>query len=171
MKKQIETRVLKVLHEKAPGQSLVEFVLVMPIFVLMLLGGTYTAFNFYQANMASDAIRQTSLKKLEMANNPNLVNGGTLVGYINGGTTKGSMNLGPMVDSVNFAAGGDYATFVVGMKTTRGIMNIVPGMTIQVNQAINKNLLLPANAGGAITRPANTPFMPFGAPVPPPWGV
>lgn len=151
------------------GQSLVEFILVMPIFILVLVGGTYTAFNFYQAQMASDAMRQTATRKLEMAANPDAVNAATLTGYINNGKTKGSMNLGAFVDKVTYADGGPYATFVIGNKQTAGVLNVIPGLKIQVTQAINRNLLLPANAGTATARPANTPWVPGGTPVVPPW--
>jgi hypothetical protein len=165
------TRPGKSEHRQHQGQSLIEFVLVMPIFVLLLVGGTFTAFNFYQAQMASDAVRQTALKKLEMAGNKDIVAADTLKGYINNGNTSGSMNLGSLVDSVSFADGGPYATFVIGNKQTTGVLGIVPGAQIQVSQAINRNLLLPANAGSAAARPATTPWVPGGTPVPPSWEV
>ncbi|HEY9686882.1 MAG TPA: TadE family protein [Coleofasciculaceae cyanobacterium] len=163
------TRPGKPENQHHQGQSLIEFVLVMPIFVLLLVGGTFTAFNFYQAQMASDAVRQTALKKLEMAGSKDMIAAGTLQGYINSGDTKGSMNLGSLVDSVTYADGGPYATFVIGNKQTTGVLGIVPGARIQVSQAVNRNLLLPANAGTAVARPATTPWVPGGAPVPPSW--
>ncbi len=152
----------------ATGQSLVEFVLVMPIFVLVLVGGMAMGMGAYQAHMAADAVKEPMLKKLEMSNTPNAVAGGMLNGYMNGSPLQGSLQMGSKIDNVQIVNVDDYTSVMVGNKQYQSIASFVPSFTIKVSQPINRNLLQAANSG-APSRPAGTPWVPFGTPVLPPW--
>lgn len=149
------------------GQSLVEFVLVMPILVLVLIGGFSFGMGTYQAHMASDAVQMPALKKLDLSNETGTVGGGTLQGYMNGSKIKGNFNTGSLIDTVTVTTGSPYTSIMVGAKTYTSTVSFIPGFTIKVGEAINRNLLEAANAGAEV-RPANTPWVPGGTPNPPP---
>lgn len=149
------------------GQSLVEFVLVMPILVLVLIGGFSFGMGTYQAHMASDAVQMPAMKKLDLSNETGAVGGGTLQGYMNGSNVKGNFNTGSLIDSVTVATGSPYTSIMVGSKNFTPTASFIPGFTIKVGEAINRNLLEPANSGAEV-RPANTAWVPGGTPNPPP---
>lgn len=147
------------------GQSLVEFVLVMPILVLVLIGGFTFGMGTYQAHMTSDAVQFAMLRASDMANEPGTVSGGMVQGYINSGGLKGSLNSGSLVDSVTL----NEAGFLVASKNFVSSVSFIPGFTIKVGQAINPNLLKPTSSGGGQSRPLATPWVPGGTMIPPPW--
>jgi hypothetical protein len=131
----------------------------------------------YEALLASDAVQMPSLGKLAFSNQASNVGSATLVAYMNGTTPlddgetikiQGSLNTGKLIDSVNVINSSQYTSLMVGAKTFRPIASFVPGFTVHVAQAINKNLLQSAN-NGAEVRPYNTPWVPGGTPNPPPW--
>lgn len=148
-----------------PGQSLVEFVLVLPILLLVLIGGFTFAMGTYQAHMASDAVQFAMLRANDMANEPGAVGGGTVQGYMNSGGLKGSAASGSLVDGVTL----NDAGFLVASKNFVSSVSFIPGFTIKVGQAINPSLLKPISSGGAQSRPAGTPWVPGGTMTPPPW--
>lgn len=147
------------------GQSLVEFVLVLPILVLILVGGFTFALGTYQAHMTSDAVQFAMLKANEMANEPGAVSGGMVQGYINSGGLKGSVSSGSLVDSVTLNSDG----FLVASKNFVSSVSFVPGFTIKVGQAINPSLLKPTSSGGGQAKPIGTPWVPGGTMITPPW--
>lgn len=150
------------------GQSLVEFVLVTPILLLVLMAGYSFGMGLYQANMAADAIRQPALKKLEMAKTPGAVSTGTVMGYVTGGPLSGNIKSGSPVDSVSFKDAGDYTSIIVGTKSYTSPAPFIPTLNFTATQGIQKNLLLAAS-NGASQRPAATPWVPGGAVKTPPW--
>lgn len=144
------------------GQSMVEFVLVMPIFVLVLMAGGSMAIGTYEAHMAADAARQPLLHKLELANNPGAISGGILAGYMNGGGETGTVKSGSLIDSASIKNIDAYNSLVVGLKTYTPPVSMIPSFTIKIGQVINRNLLQPASTGGAETRPYGVAWVPPG---------
>lgn len=147
------------------GQSLVEFVLVMPIMVLILIGAFSFGMGTYQAHMTSDAMQFSMLNTTKMANEPGSVSGGMIQGYINAGGLKGSFGSGSMVDGVSLR----NERFIVAKKNFTPAANFIPGFTISVAQALNPSLLKPTSEGGGQTRPLATAWVPGGTMNPPPW--
>ncbi len=147
------------------GQSLVEFVLVMPLLVLILVGAYSFGVGTYQAHMTSDAVQFAMLKSLDMANEPGAVSGGTLQGYINAGGLKGNLTKGGLVDGVTLNNSG----VLIASKNFTPAAAFIPGFTIKVGEAINPSLLKPTSTGGAQSKPLGTPWVPGGAMNPPPW--
>lgn len=144
-----------------------EFVLVMPILVLLLIGGFSMGLGAYQAHMASDAVQMPAMKKLEISNVTGAVDGGALTGYMNGGGISGNLSSGSMIDSATVVNNGAYTSVVVGSKNYQSVASFIPGFTIRVGEAMNRNLLEAANAGAEV-RPAATAWVPGGTPNPPP---
>lgn len=151
------------------GQSLVEFVLVAPILILVLVIAGYVGIGMYQAHMASDAIRQPALKKLEMAAEPGGISNETLLGYVTGGPLKGNINSGGAVDSVNVTNTGasDLAAIIVGNKQFTVNFPGLPAFNFTAAQAIQKNLLLSAEFGAK--KRSLDGWVPGGTPRQPPW--
>lgn len=147
------------------GQSLVEFVLVMPILILILVGGFSFGMGTYQAHMTSDAVQFALLKSKDMANESGAVSGGMVQGFINSGKLKGSLSPGNLVDSVKL----DQQGFLIASKAFTPTVGFIPGFTIKVGQAINPSLLKPISTGGGQARPAGTAWVPGGTMNPPPW--
>ncbi len=149
------------------GQSLVEFVLVMPIIIIILLGAFCFGLGTYQAHMTSDAIQLPLLRSMDMANLPGTVTGGQLQGYITSGGLSGSLVAGNLVDSiqVNPATG-----ILIAKKNYIPLVDIIPGFTITVGQSVNPSLLK-ATATGGTARPLATPWVPGGVMQPPPWAA
>ncbi len=156
---------LKPLMKPSKGQSLVEFVLVAPIMVLILLGAFGFGLGTYQAHMTSDAVQLPLLKTMEMANLPGAVSAGQLQGYISSGGLSGSLVSGNLVDSLQV----DETTGIMTAKKNYiPLVNIIPGFTISVAHSINPGLLKPTASGGQ-ARPMATPWVPGGTMQPPPW--
>jgi len=151
------------------GQSLMEFGMVMPLLVLILLGGASFGIGTYEAHMASDAIQLTSLHKVDVAKIPGAAGGGTLLGYVTSGGTSGTLSAGGLIDSITTQDIDNYTTMAIGSKSFTPLASFVPGFTIKTAEAINKGLTDAANTGGATVRPAGTPWVPGGTPVKPPW--
>lgn len=151
------------------GQSLMEFVLVMPLLVLILVGGFSFGLGTYQAHMASDAIQLPAMHKKEMADKTGAIDSGTLLGYVSSGGTKGTLSSGSLLDSLSVVAVDNSTSLIVGTKTFVPIASFVPGFTIKTAQVMNKGLLEAASSGGAKSRPEGTPWVPGGTPVMPPW--
>jgi hypothetical protein len=148
-------------RHKGRGQSLVEFTLVLPIFVLLLVAAGYIGIALYQGSMASDAIREPGIHKMEMANEKGAVSGGQLSGYVSSSPIGGSINMGAKVDSVS-VVNGQNAAIIVGTKNYTPPVSFIPSFNFAVAQAINANLLLAANGGGAKVRSIKAPFVPGG---------
>lgn len=153
--------------KRQQGQSLVEFVLVMPILVLVLIGGFSFGMGTYQAHMASDAVQMPAMKKLELSKQAAAVGGGTLQGYMNSSNLKGNFSTGSLIDSVTVQNASAYTSIMVGAKSYTSTVSFIPSFTIKVGEAINKNLLEAANSGAEV-RPATTAWVPGGTPNPPP---
>lgn len=147
------------------GQSLVEFVLVAPIMVLILLGAFSFGLGTYQAHMTSDAVQLPMLKTMEMANLPGVVSSGQLKGYISSGGLSGSLISGNTVDSLQV---NPITGIMVAKKNYIPLVDIVPGFTISVAHSLNPGLLKPTAFGGQ-ARPLAMPWVPGGAMQPPPW--
>jgi len=156
-------------HGTYPGQSLMEFVLVMPILVLILLGGFSFGMGAYEAHMASDAIQVPSAHKLDMGKIPAPVSSGTMLGYVTGNGTSGTLKSGDLLDNITQVPIDNYTSILVGTKDFAAVASFLPGFTIKTAQIINRGLLDSASTGGATTRPATTPWVPGGTPVMPPW--
>lgn len=146
------------------GQSLVEFVLVAPIMVLILMGSFCFGMGTYQAHMTSDSLQLVLLKAKEMADTPGTVSTGMLLGYINSGGLTGSLSMGNLVDELELDG-----HLLVARKNYVPLANFIPGFTISVSHAINPSLLMPISEGSATPRPLATPWVPGGAMQPPPW--
>jgi hypothetical protein len=159
----------KISTQRVQGQSLVELALIFPILFLVLIAGVGFGLGLYQANIASGAIQQPALKKLEMADNPNAISSETVLGWVTKEGTKGNILGGKAVDSVSFVSDDPELALVVGTKEVHSIASFLPDMNITVVQGLNKNLLLAADAGAKIKRPAKTAWVPGGTPRLPPW--
>jgi hypothetical protein len=141
-----------------------------PFLMLILAGGINFGLGLYQANMASSAIQQPSLKKLEMADTPGAIAPATVLAWVTGAdSTKGTIKSGNAVDSVKFANQQAETEILVGTKGYKAIAPFLPSFDITVAQGINKNLLLASSGGAARVRPASVPWVPGGAPRTPPW--
>jgi uncharacterized protein (UPF0333 family) len=151
------------------GQSLMEFVLVMPLLVLIFLGGFTFGMGMYEAHMASDAIQLPALKKQDMAKKAQAISSGELLGYVSSGGTTGTMKSGTLLDGINKQNMDNYTSIIVGTKSFVPLVNFLPGFTISTAGAINRSLLETANSGGATVRPANTAWVPGNTPQMPPW--
>ena len=151
------------------GQSLMEFVLVMPLLVLILIGGFSFGMGTYDAHLASDAIQLPALNKTDMAKSTGAVASGTLLGYVTAGGTSGTLTSNALLDTVNKVDIDNYTSVMVGSKAFTPLASFLPGFTIKTAQVMNKGLLDAANTGGATVRPATTPWVPGGTPVMPPW--
>jgi TadE-like protein len=131
------------------GQSLVEFVLIMPILVLLTLGAGFLMLAAHRTHLMSNAVAQVALHKLEFANTAQAVSPSTLQSDITGGDLKASFNPGPLVDSVTVADSDPYTSLVTGILQVKSPISWLPSFTVGVSQAINRNLLLPASTGTA----------------------
>lgn len=152
----------------AKGQSLVEFVLALPILTLIIAAVGTMAIGTYQAHMASDAIREPALRKMVMASTDGAIGTGTLAGYANGSPQQGTLRIGSLVDSVSITNVDQYTSVIVGNKRFNPPVPIIPGFNIRVGQIMNRNLLQSAS-NGATARPYGTPWVPGDVPVVPPW--
>lgn len=151
------------------GQSLMEFVLVMPLMVLILVGGFSFGMGTYDAHMASDAIQLPALQKMDMAKTDTAIDPGKLMGYVSSGGTSGTLTSGSLLDSINEVDVDNYTSVMVGSKSFVPLASFIPGFTIKTAEVMNKGLLNAASTGGATSRDANTPWVPGGSPVKPPW--
>lgn len=154
------------------GQALVEFVLIMPLLVLILVGGATFSIGIFQGHMASDAIQFPSMSKLEFSSKETTIDSGTLQAKMNNSGLQGNIQLGSLIDSVSVVdlnGPTSYTSLMVGAKSFNSTVNFVPGFTITVGQAINRSLLLPATSGGATGQDSSNPWVPGGTPNPPPW--
>ena len=156
------------LHQRY-GQSLVEFILVMPILVLILIGGFSFGLGIHDAHMASDAVQLPALQKLELANQANGVNSADLLKLMNNTSLSGSLKSGQLIDNVSIQQNGPYISIMVGSKRFSPPASFVPGFTIRVGQVINRNLLEDAYVGTSNIRSYTSPWIPGGTPVEPPW--
>ncbi len=134
------------------GQSLVEYVLMFPVMLLVLVGTFGVGMAMYQAHMASDAIRQPALQKLEMAASDYAICDRDLLGYINGSKLGGNLKMGPYLDSVAIREQNDYGSVLVGRKTITPIAPFLPTFDVKVTQVVNRNLLYPAYMGESAIR-------------------
>src|SRR5690606_35410041 len=108
----------------------VELGIALPVLLLILVGAVAFGIGSYQANIASDAIRQPALKKMEMASTPAAVSPGQVMGWVTGEGAKGSMSSGGgAVDSVSFVDANEEVSIVVGTKRYTPPIggNLVPG--------------------------------------------
>lgn len=147
------------------GQSLVEFVLVLPLLVLILLGAFSFGLGTYQAHMTSDAIQLPMLKAMEMADSPGPVSSSKLMSYISEGKLSGNLVKGNLVDSVQV---NPITGIMVAKKNYIPLVNIIPGFTISVGHSINPSLLKPTAIGGKV-RPQAVSWVPGDTMQPPPW--
>jgi len=164
------TRRIRRPDRQSRGQSLVEFICVVPILFLVLLAGGNVGIGAYQAHLASDAVRQPLAQKLALGGDNAAVSGAKLLGFANNSAVKSQIKLGQLLDQVTVSPIDNYNSVITGTKTFNPIVDIpsIPSFTIQVKQVINGGLLQPAATGGT-ARPVSTPWVPNGAPVKPPW--
>jgi hypothetical protein len=148
------------------GQSLVEFVLVAPILVLVMIAGAMLGYGTFQAHMASNAAQQAALNKLKYADSSAAVGSGTIQGDMNGGNLSSSMTTGDKIDSVQVVDADPYTSIMVATRNYQASVNFIPSFNIKVGQVMNRNLLQSANAGGAIVH-STAAWVPGGAPVAP----
>ena len=149
-----------------PGQSLVELVLVTTFVLLpVLLIAGYAGMAIYQGTMASEAIKEPTVHKMDMANMPNAVGAGQLTAYALGGVT-GSLMPGAILDSVTTADINPYITIMEGSKTSIPVPLLNVQFTFTVTEAIQRRLLDANN--GTISCAMNTPCL-FGGGGRVPW--
>lgn len=145
-----------------------EFMIVTPVLVLILLGGFNFGLGAYQAHMASDAAQMPSTHKLTLSNTLTAVTAATLQGYMNDDGLKGSIRSGAFIDNVTLKTAEPHTRIMIGSKIFKPGAPFLPGFTITVGQAINANLLEAAQSGAEV-RPYKTPWVPGETPVAPPW--
>jgi hypothetical protein len=151
------------------GQSLVEFILVMPILILVMVAGGMLGYGTYQAHMASTAIQEPAMQKLQFSNNKDAIPMLTLLNNINNSNLKATLITGTMIDNVQIIDSDPYTSIMVGGKDFQSLFAFIPGFHITVGQIINHNVLQAANAGSAIVHSSTSPWVPGGTPVKPPW--
>jgi hypothetical protein len=151
------------------GQSLAEFVLVLPVLFLAAVVGGGMVVGAHQAHVAAMAVDQIALHKLQMAANDGAVGPEVLSTYANSGDMK-SPFLGSLVDSMTVSSLDPYTDVAVGSKQfIPTLTKFVPGFTVKTGQVINHNLLQSASNGIA-TQHSTAPWVPGGTPLAPPWG-
>ena len=156
-------------RNKRGGQSLVEMVLVTPLLLLIFAISGFVGIGMYQANQASEAIRQPAMHKMEMANTVARVDNGRLLGYVQGSQHSGNIRVNQAVDSVTVRANGfqDQAAVVTGTKHFSVGVTWLPEFDFTVAQAVQTKLLEPAEFNA--TRHGTGPWVPGGTPRMPPW--
>ncbi len=134
------------------GQALVEFILVMAILVPLLLATAYVGMAMYAGAIASDAIREPVMHKLEMASTPGAVSSGQVLTMAQEGAQGSVKMTGSPLDSAEFIEGDGVTSIIVGKKTFNSpFTNLgIPSFNFTVTQGINANLLLAANNGATV---------------------
>ena len=119
-----------------------EFAFAASVLFVVLAAAFYVGKAMLMGNMASEGIRESALRKWEMADTPGAVGTGTIMGWVTD------------VDQVNFVATApaDVTSIIVGEKTSNTNFMGMPNFTFTVTQGIQKNLL---KAVGAPSRGTN----------------
>ena len=68
-----------------PGQALLEFTMVLPVLILILVGTYLVSSAMYAGENAANNMKGTLLNKTLIAQDPNEINAGGLTSYINTG--------------------------------------------------------------------------------------
>jgi hypothetical protein len=168
MHKALPPRFTPRLSKSAQGQSLVEFVLVFPILFMLAVAAGSMALGVHQGHVASLAIAQIPLHKVEMAEKEGALGSGDLTGYATGGKFKGPFGSVPAIDSLTVQSVDPYTDLAVATKSFTPLTTFVPGFTMRTAQVINHNLLQAMNTGSGTAHPA-TDWVPGGTPTPTPW--
>lgn len=146
------------------GQSLVELTMVMIVLLPVLMAGIFGGMSLYQGTLASEAIKEPTIHKIEMADTASAVSNAQLLGYSTGMTA--SMMPGSLLDNINIVNVNNDTAIMVGRK--RGVTIPVLNMTFDftVSQAIQSRLL---NAVTATV--TDSPTVPYGSNTQkaPPW--
>lgn len=128
------------------GQSLVEFVMVMPVLLLILLGAFTVGLGIYQGANASMAVKSPVMQKIELAKNPGDTTNSARDMIMN--YNSGSLQMGNAIDRSRTVGTGNHTTVIIATKEFQPPVAFLPMVDFTVTQAINTNLLL-ANQGSA----------------------
>jgi Flp pilus assembly protein TadG len=148
------------------GQSLVEFVMVMPILLLIMLGAFFIGLAMYQGATASQAMKAPLTNKVQLADTAGNTQNQVL--QLINSTNIGALQQGQAVDGLNVVGGPNQLTSVlVGSKTYQAPIPFIPPMTFTVAQAINTNLIQPnGGASGPFNATPGIASMTYPAPTP-----
>jgi hypothetical protein len=179
--KQVTPRLIR--YHSLPGQALVEFVMVAPILLLILLGAFAVGFGIYQGATASMAIKAPLSNKMQYvtsATSPQTILTQQVTQY-----RTGNLQPASALDSVT--ANGDptqLTSVVVGSRQFVSGVQFLPTINFTVTQGMNTNLMM-ENDGSVprtfpvfmpalptppvpLTQSSVAPFTTFCAPPPPP---
>jgi len=146
------------------GQSLVELTTVMIVFLPILMIAIYVGIPVYQGTLPSEAIKEPTIHKIEMADSTGAVSNGQLLGYTTG--MNATLMPGSLLDNINIINVNNDTAIMVGRKQGINIPLLNLAFDFTVSQAIQSRLL------NAVTAPVtDTPTVPFGSNTTknPPW--
>lgn len=138
------------------GQALVEFVMVMPLLLLLLLGSFAVGLGIYQGASASMAIKEPVNKKINLAKNKGVST--TDAENLVKSFKSGNLDSGNSVDTVNFVETDKVTSVIVANKRFTPPVPFLPTVDFTVTQGINTSAL-----GSNPT--TTTPTLSGGAPV------
>lgn len=128
-------------RSKVLGQSLVEFVMVMPVLLLMLLGAFLIGMGLMQGSSASMAMKAAVMKKIDLADEGGDATNAAIA--LIEADTAGAVD-SVQVDSGNGVGGGNgnaVTSVLVGSKEYNPNVPFLVPVTFMVTQGINNNLL------------------------------
>ncbi len=133
------------------GQSLVEFVMIVPVIILFMVIAAYVGMAMYHGNMASSAVKGPSMHKSEMAENPAAVGEGDLLGFALGDAPTGNINEGGVLDTLTVNPVSPLTSVMIGEKTfTAPLLFANVDFVFSASESIQLQLLEPANQGGVV---------------------
>ncbi len=133
------------------GQSLVEFVMIVPVIILLMVIAAYVGMAMYHGNMASSAVKGPSMHKLEMADNPAAVGEGDLMGFAMASAPTGNINEGGVLDALTLSNVSPLTSVMVGEKIfTAPLLFANVDFVFSASESIQLQLLETANQGGVI---------------------
>lgn len=147
------------------GQSLVEFVMVMPVLLLILLGAFTVGLGIYQGANASMAVKTPVMQKIDLAKDPGDTTNQAKMLIQN--YNSGSLQMGSAIDRARTVGTSNKTTVIIATKEFQPPVSFLPMVDFTVTQAINSDLL---NANQATASPAATTLgaITYPAPVVPP---
>ncbi|MEM0951895.1 MAG: TadE family protein, partial [Cyanobacteria bacterium P01_H01_bin.74] len=135
------------------GQSLQEFIIVLPILIFIVVAGTNFALGVHKAHMLSDASHWIASQKFRLADNDNSVGQVELRSLINSSSgVSDTLTRRDFIDQIRFNSIDRYFTIIEASTEQNALSNFVNGFEFKTSQVINRPLLLATSAGGPSRR-------------------
>lgn len=144
------------------GQGLAEFAIIVPIILTIMVAGGFIGMAMFTAHTAAEAIKEPTVRKMEMAKNPGAYSNGAILSMVR--SAKGANTLQGLVFVDVPSADGSRTKILVGTKNFTVALPFMPPMTFEftATQGIQAALLA-ANNGSA----ADPSYVPGGRQPPP----